>query len=285
MARPTTTTSRPHSRAASATERMRATFDAKVVIGDAVRRILDELGEVARHVGLARADAVAHDVGGIADERQHALVAERPEVLLRRQAAEIGRVVELPVARMDDEAVRRADRERVRFRNRMGDRARTRCRTGRASSALPGRDLVEVDLRRAGLGQAAGLEKADGEPGRVDRRAQARPHLDERADMVLVRMGDEDAEQVLALLLDEAQVRIDEVDAGQMLLAAEAHAAIDQDPLPARVRPEAVERGVHADLAEAAEGNEDQFVLGMPSDRDLVAPAPGSAVSCCKLGK
>ena len=80
----------------------------------------------------------------------------------------------------------------------------------------PGHDLVQIDLRRAGLGQAPRLEEADGEARRVDRRPQARPQLDERADMVLVRVGDEDAEQVLALVLDEAQVRIDEIDAGQV---------------------------------------------------------------------
>ena len=74
-------------------------------------------------------------------------------------------------------------------------------------------------------------------------------------------MGDEDAEEVLALRLDEAEIGIHEVDARQVLLAAEAHAAIDQDPLPPPSRPEAVERGVHADLAEAAERNEDQLVL------------------------
>ena len=95
----------------------------------------------------------------------------------------------------------------------------------------------------------------------VDGRAQARPHLDQRADMILVRMGDEDAEQILALLLDEAQIGIDDVDARQVLLAAEAHAAIDQDPLPVVLRAEAVEGGVHADLAETAERDKNQFVL------------------------
>ena len=55
--------------------------------------------------------------------------------------------------------------------------------------------------------------------------------------MVLVRMGDEDAEEVLALLLDEAQIGIDERRCPAVLFAAEAHAAIDEDPLPSLAGP------------------------------------------------
>ena len=83
MARPTTTTSRPHSRAASATERMRATFDAKVVIATRCGASLISSASFARDIGFARARSVAHHVGGIADQRQHALVAESAEGLLR----------------------------------------------------------------------------------------------------------------------------------------------------------------------------------------------------------
>ena len=41
---------------------------------------------------------------------------------------------------------------------------------------------------------------------------------------------------------------------------AEGHAAIDDDPLAAALRPKAVGGHVHADLADAAERHEDQFV-------------------------
>ena len=49
---------------------------------------------------------------------------------------------------------------------------------------------------------------------------------------------------------------------GKMLLAAEAHAAIDEDPLPVVLRTETVERGIHADFAETAERDENEFVVG-----------------------
>src|SRR3954451_25110118 len=115
---------------------------------------------------------------------------------------------------------------------------------------------MKIDLRRARLGQAPRLEEADREAGGVNRRAQTRPHLDEGADVILVRVGDEDAEKVLPFLLDEAEIGVDQIDAGQVFLAPEPHAAIDQNPLAVVLRPEAVERGVHADLPEATKGNE-----------------------------
>jgi hypothetical protein len=74
-------------------------------------------------------------------------------------------------------------------------------------------------------------------------------------------MGDKDSQEIVTLFLDEAQIRINQVDARQVLLTAEAHAAIDQNPLPVICWPETVKRSIHSDLAEAAEGQKDQFVL------------------------
>jgi hypothetical protein len=79
--------------------------------------------------------------------------------------------------------------------------------------------------------------------------------------MVLMGVGDDDAEQVGALFDDVAQVGQDDVDAGR-LGTGEGQAAIDQNPFPPPFRAEPVERGVHADLAEAAEGNEDELIAG-----------------------
>jgi hypothetical protein len=196
-----------------------------------------------------------------------------------------GGVVDLPVARVDHEARRRADRDGVRFRDRVGDRHVFEVE-GPELQALARLDLVQVDLRGVGLAEAAGFEQADGEARGIDRHLQAGPQLGQRADVVLVGVGDEDAQQIVALLLDEAQVRVDEIDAGQVLLAAEAHAEVDQNPLPVRLRPVAVEGRVHADLAEAAERHEDEFVLGRRHiDQDPLGPELSSAVVVCKSGK
>ena len=78
--------------------------------------------------------------------------------------------------------------------------------------------------------------------------------------MVLMGVGDEDGEEVLALALDEAGVREHQVDARQPLLARKPEADIDEDPLARPRRPEPVEGGIHADLAEPAEGHEHELV-------------------------
>ena len=79
--------------------------------------------------------------------------------------------------------------------------------------------------------------------------------------MVLVRVGEHDAGEVLALLDQIADVGQDEVDAGQMLFRGEGDAEIDRQPLPAPLGAEPVDRQVHADLADAAERREHQFLL------------------------
>ena len=78
--------------------------------------------------------------------------------------------------------------------------------------------------------------------------------------MVLMGMGEHDAGEVLALLFEEADVGQDQVDARQMLLRRERDAAIDRQPLPAALVAEAVDREIHADLADAAERREHQFL-------------------------
>ena len=267
MARPTTTTSRPQARAASATERMRATFEAKVVTATRCGASLISSRELAARrrasLGLtpSRTTLVESQTSASTPSSPSARKAASDG-----QAAEIGRRVELPVAGVHDEAERRADGERVRFRDRVRDRhvldvERAELRRGR-----PATISCSVDLRRARLRQAAGLEEARWRSASRRPGARRRGHSSTSAPIWsscawVMKMPS----RFVALLLDEAQVRIDEVDAGQVLLAAEAHAAIDEDPFARRSGPEAVERGVHADLAQAAERNEDEFVLAMPS--------------------
>ena len=94
-------------RAASATARMRA--------DDARRRWsqrpaparCDQLGQGLGHVAFGGRAALAHGIGGIADQRETALVAERAELGLVGRRADDRRRVDLPVAGMQDRAERR----------------------------------------------------------------------------------------------------------------------------------------------------------------------------------
>ena len=54
--------------------------------GDAARRRPHDLRKLARHLGLARAPALAHRVGRVADQREHALRRRSPEAAPRRSA-------------------------------------------------------------------------------------------------------------------------------------------------------------------------------------------------------
>ena len=76
--------------------------------------------------------------------------------------------------------------------------------------ALPRADDLDRNLRRAGLAEPPRLEQAGRETRRDRPGAEARPKIGERADMVLMRVGDDDADEVLRDLLDEADVGHDQ---------------------------------------------------------------------------
>ena len=134
------------------------------------------------------------------------------------------------------------------------------------------RDDVDRDLGRARLGQAARLGEPGGEARHIDRRAEPRPQLGQRADVILVGMSDDNADQILLRFFDEGDVGHQQIDAGQVL-AGEGETDVDHQPFAGARRAEAVERTIHADLAETAKRSENQFV-GVAHDRGLSSP-PG----------
>ncbi len=103
------------------------------------------------------------------------------------------------------------------------------------------------------------LEHLGGEGGGIDGdAAKERPEIDHCAEMVLVRMGEQEAGDIVALLLEEADVGEDDVDA-RLLVAAEGDAHVDDQPLARPRAAVAVEVEIHADLANAAERHEDEL--------------------------
>ena len=91
--------------------------------------------------------------------------------------------------------------------------------------------------------------------------------------MVLVGVRQHQPHQVLAFLLEEGDVGHDQVDARQMLLVAKGDAEIDRKPGALVAVAEAVDRQVHADLADAAERRKGEFVR----PRHQAAPADAAA--------
>ena len=163
-------------------------------------------------------------------------------------------MVELPVAGVEDAPGGRLDDDR----DAVGDRVR---------------HADELELERAdlhpvavGVGLAQGRRRAEAVlvELRLDHRerqlgADHLAHLDlaehvrQRADVVLVAVGEDDREQ--RPVLEVREVRQDEVDA-EVLVAREREAGVDQDALPV----ELVQGHVLADLAEPAERDDAERV-------------------------
>ena len=165
-----------------------------------------------------------------------------------------GRVVELPVARVEHAPGGRLDHDR----DAVGDRVRHPDELELEGADLDpvavgvglaerrrGAELVLVELRlHHREGQLGGDHLAD-----LDLAENVR----QRADVVLVAVREHDREQ--RPILEIREVRQHEVDA-EVLVAREGEPGVDQDPLPV----ELVERHVLADLAEPAERNDAECV-------------------------
>ena len=135
------------------------------------------------------------------------------------------------------------------------------------------RDDPHGNLGRARFAEPTGLGEPGGKARQIDRRSQARPEFGERADVILVRMGYDDADEILPRFLDEAQIGHDEIDPGQ-ILARKGDAEIDHQPLARPRGPIAIKRAIHADLAQAPERSEHELVVV----RHLKSPLPRASV-------
>ena len=194
------------------------------------RRAADKLGERFRNVGFGGRAPLAERIGGVADQRQAALVAERAQLgFISGWADNRGRI-DLPIAGVKHAAERRADDEAVRFGNRMGHGYELDIEWSERESA-PERHDVHRDLGRTGLAFQLGLQQRGGKRCGIDRQLEARPQVEQRAEMILVRVGEHEAENIASLLHQIADVRHDEIDTGQRVVS-ESNPEIDRDPLP-----------------------------------------------------
>ncbi len=106
-----------------------------------------------------------------------------------------------------------------------------------------------------------GLEQRRGEWGCVDRRLEAGPQLDDGAEVILMRVRHDDADEILRVRLDEAEVGHDDVDAGIEVPLWKGDAEVDHQPFARLLRSQTVEVAVHPDFAETAERDENEFAL------------------------
>src|SRR5947207_4709137 len=83
-------------------------------------------------------------------------------------------------------------------------------------------------------------------------------------------MGEHDALEVPPLGLEKANIGHDQVDAGD-LRVGEGNAHVDAKPFPPAAGAEAVQREVHADLADAAERHEQKLVVSLRHGQPVLA--------------
>src|SRR5439155_14219488 len=144
----------------------------------------------------------------------------------------------------------------VRFRDRMRHADEFDVERPDGESAVECDD-IDRNVRCARLAPALGLEQRGREWGGVDRHLQLRPQIEEGAEMIFVRVGQDDAEEIAAFLDEIANIGEYEVYPGK-IISRKCHPEIDRDPLPRVLLTEPVESEVHPDLARSTEWREDK---------------------------
>ena len=189
---------------------------------DAAGRLAEDRVELRADRPFRRRHAGVLDVGRVGEQEQRALGAELAE------SDEVGQppvergLIELEVSRVDDGADRRADREPDRVRDGVGHRDGF----DREGADAAGLDVVEEQRgREAALAEPL-ADEAQGEPRAVDGDRPLAEHVRQRADVVLVPVGQEDRLEPFAEAADVRDVRDRDVDAEHPLVR-EHDAAVD----------------------------------------------------------
>ena len=134
--------------------------------------------------------------------------------------------------------------------------AQKRTVNGARSSTESSVTSLQLDLLEQAVLVELGLGEGQRKAAAVHRHVDVAQHEGQRAEMVLVPVGDEKGEDVVAMLAQPGDVGQHEVDA-EHLVARERKAAVDHDDLAAVLDG----RHVLADLAHAAERHDLQGVI------------------------
>ena len=252
-------------------------FEAKLETSTRPCRERDDLTESLADDALRASEARPLRIRRVGQQEVDAAVAQLGELSHIGLEAVDRRVVELPVARVEDEPGGRRDRKA----DGVGNRVR------HADELDPERAEVDGSCIRIGLAQLGSpqepvlvefrLDEAERQPCRPDLRdTHLAQQIRQRADVVLVSVGEHDSAN--RSFAQVAEVRQDQVDP-EVLVSRERHAGVDDDALVA----ELVDRHVLADLPEPAEGDHTQYVrheglsvgaLGVHEEAEPLQAAP-----------
>ena len=227
---------------------------------NAVGRLRNKGRQVCSHFGFAGAFTILERVCGIAHQCQWGR-AIFPDLLHARDVggciANRSRI-KLPVAGMQHTADWRRDQQGIGFGDRMGD-----------VDGLDGEwaDLERlarphdgnIDIFHNAIPCPLGSEHCRSERRAEDRLFKAGPKIEYGAVVIFVGMGKDQREDIVGTFFQKFGIGHDQFDPGQVG-PAEGHAAINHDPLARALRAKAIGTHVHADLADAAQWHEDEFI-------------------------
>ena len=225
----------------------------------AARGFLDRLAKPGVNPGFRARRRFLKDVGRIAHQSKNAAVADRAHHRITRRVAEHRRVVDFPVAGVENPAVRRFDHQAIALGDRVGERLEGDLEWIEVDAPVA-RDDVELDLAREPLFLELAGDQASGEWRGVKRNPQIGGEIGDRADVILMPVGQHDPDQILAALLDEFEFGQDQVDPG-IIAVGKGQAKVDHQPFALGT----VEIDVHANFPRAAKGQEKQFFAGCHS--------------------
>ena len=212
-------------------------------------RLPEDALEGLEEVTLGPAVAFPLGVGRVAEQQQHPVPAELSEPGEVGGAA-FGRVVvELEVPGVDHHPHRRLDGQRGGVRDAVADGDHLHAE-GPEPEAVADPDLPEVGLAEDAVLLQLGLGQPEGQARAVDGHVEALEDEGKRADVVLVTVGEHDAQHLLAGLEEVGDVGDDEVDAVHLQLREHQPGVHDQELVLPLQRPH-----VPADLAEPAQGD------------------------------
>ena len=228
-------------------------------------RLLEQLVEGGCHLLFGHGVARALGVGGIAQQRQHALLPQLGQPAQVDGRAVHGGVVHLEVAGVNDGAHRGFDRQGAGPRDGVVHVDEFHGKAARLDDVALGDHVQRGHVLQPVLLQLV-LAQRQGQLRAVDRRGQVAQHIGHRADVVLVAVGDEIAPDLLPVVLQIAGIGNDEIHP-RHILPGEYAAEVDDDDVVLIFKY----RQVFADFAQAAQRYDLQFRLFVLSGQDTAS--------------
>ena len=170
------------------------------------------------------------DISGIHQQRQHAALAQLRQLLEIHQLSVHRGVVHLEVAGKDHRAHRALDGHRDRARDGVAHLDEVHVKRADLFRRT-GNNGVQRDVGHGSVLLELELDQRQRQPRAVNRHhaAQLLDHIGDRADMILVAVGNENAADLVAVALQIGHVRNHQINAQHILLREDGTAVQDHD--------------------------------------------------------